>query len=189
MVVAPFDTELFGHWWHEGPRWLEVVLAKLTGDVQTVTASEFLERHPPPTTIALPEGSWGQGGHHWVWLNDDTRWVWDIVYRAEDAFREALHSATSPPPELARVLHQLARELLLLEASDWPFLITTVSARDYAEARVREHYAAFERLLTLLPRKQADLPPEDTAWLAAIEAQDAPFPDLDLAAWAEASHP
>src|SRR3989442_74876 len=75
VVVAPFDTELFGHWWFEGPRWLEAVLRKLEGQVEAATASSFLAEHPPRSTIRLPEGSWGQGGHHWVWLNDNTSWI------------------------------------------------------------------------------------------------------------------
>ena len=187
VVVAPFDTELFGHWWHEGPRWLDGVLRALTGDVRAVTASGFLDAHPQRSFVTLPEGSWGQGGHHWVWLNDDTRWVWDLVYRAEDAFQEALHSVGAHPPALVeRVLRQLARELLLLESSDWPFLITTVAARDYAEARVREHYAGFQRLLGIVKRlRTASISPDDAGWLASIEALDSPFPDLNLAGWSE----
>ncbi|HLE45381.1 MAG TPA: 1,4-alpha-glucan branching protein domain-containing protein, partial [Thermoplasmata archaeon] len=134
VVVAPFDTELFGHWWFEGARWLEAVLRGLDGEVSAATASESVLRSPPSSVVTLPEGSWGQGGHHWVWMNDGTRWVWEIVYRSEDAFLDLLREARRKRSGLVkRVLRQLARELLLLESSDWPFLITTVSARDYAE--------------------------------------------------------
>ncbi len=185
VVVAPFDTELFGHWWFEGPQWLESVLRRLEGQVEVATASSFLAKHPPRSAIRLPEGSWGQGGHHWVWLNDGTRWIWEEVYRAEDAFLEASRAARGQrKPIIRRILTQLARELLLLESSDWPFLITTVAAKDYAEARVKEHVGAFDRLRSMLPRaKDGTLAPEDLAWLAAIEASDSPFPDLDLKSW------
>ena len=185
VVVAPFDTELFGHWWFEGPRWLEAVLRNLETDVRAITASEFLESHPPRSIVTLREGSWGQGGHHWVWLNDDTKWVWERVYRAEDEFLEvtSIHRR-SRSPLVRRILAQLARELLLLESSDWPFLITTRSARDYAEARVKEHIAAFDRLRTMLGRaKDGSSAPDDGPWLAEMEKRDSPFPKLDPGSW------
>jgi 1,4-alpha-glucan branching enzyme len=185
VVVAPFDTELFGHWWFEGPRWLEAVLRKIEGRVVAATASDFLAAHPPRSTIRLPEGSWGQGGAHWVWLNDGTRWVWEAVYRAEDAFLDAAREAKGPTnPTARRILSQLARELLLLESSDWPFLITTVAAKDYAEARVKEHIETFDRLRTLMERaKDGALGPEDAAWLAAVEERDSLFPDIKPESW------
>jgi len=185
VVVAPFDTELFGHWWFEGPRWLDAVLRNLEDDIVATTASEALERTPPRTPISLPEGSWGQGGHHWMWLNDDTRWVWELVYSAEDAFLELLPSLRASDRDvLRRIAWQLARELLLLESSDWPFLITTVAARDYAQARARLHFETFERLAKMARQAVAgDLVAEDEAWLAEVEARDAPFADLDLAWW------
>ena len=188
VVVAPFDTELFGHWWFEGPRWLDAVLRGLQGEVAPVTASEHLLRTPPSSVIRLPEGSWGQGGHHWVWLNPDTTWVWEIVYRAEDAFVEVVKAARRHRGDVPRVLRQLARELLLLESSDWPFLITTVSARDYAESRVKLHAATFDRLLVLARSAMAgSLTPGDTAWLAEIEVRDPPFADIDVDWWAGAT--
>ncbi|HEY4704871.1 MAG TPA: DUF1957 domain-containing protein, partial [Thermoplasmata archaeon] len=84
-----------------------------------------------------------------------------------------------------RVLRQLARELLLLESSDWPFLITTVSARDYAEARVKLHAATFDRLLALARTAMAGaIPPVDEVWLREVEALDSPFPEVDPDWWA-----
>ncbi len=191
VVVAPFDTELFGHWWFEGLLWLEAVLRLLRGDVAAAAPSEYLARHPPRSAIRLPEGSWGQGGHHWVWYNDDTRWVWELVYRAEDAFADSLRAAGDRPrPETHRILRQLARELLLLESSDWPFLITTVAARDYAQARARLHFETFERLQGMARRSQEGaITDEDRAALGEIEARDGPFPDIDLRWWSEGAPP
>jgi len=163
------------------------VIRGLQGDVTPLTASAFLERHPPTSAIALPEGSWGLGGGHHVWSNDDTTWVWDLIYRAEDAFAE-FAAAAKPKrrPELKRVASQLARELLLLESSDWPFLITTRSARDYAEARVKLHADAFDRLLAVGRRVFAEpLTSDDEAFLRDLEARDALFPEIDLAWWTE----
>ncbi|HEV8594266.1 MAG TPA: 1,4-alpha-glucan branching protein domain-containing protein [Thermoplasmata archaeon] len=185
VVVAPFDTELFGHWWFEGPRWLEAVIRGLQGDAAPVTASDALKKSPPESVIKLPEGSWGLGGQHYVWLNADTKWVWEHVYRAEDEFLAIAKAAQRKRrDEVKRVVSQLARELLLLESSDWPFLITTASARDYAEARVRLHAEAFDRLLAMANRAMdGPLAPEDRAWLVEVEARDGPFPEVDLKWW------
>jgi len=143
-VVALYDTELFGHWWFEGPEWLYFVIKKLSaGPVKPMSAGGCLDRLPPESVISLPEGSWGQGGFHWIWLNDDTAWIWKKIYRIEEA-------AAVLTPRLdrldRRILKQFFREKFLLESSDWPFLISTWSARDYAENRAAEHY---ERALTL----------------------------------------
>jgi 1,4-alpha-glucan branching enzyme len=187
VVVAPFDTELFGHWWFEGPRWLEHVLRGLQDEVTPLTASEFLKKCPPTSTVRLPEGSWGLGGAHHVWRNDDTAWVWDLVYRSEDAFLAFLEAAKeNTSAELKRVVAQLARELLLLESSDWPFLITTQSARDYAESRVKVHAAAFDELLAVGRRAiEGSVTKKDEALLAELELRDPPFPEIDPGWWAE----
>src|SRR5207249_2901487 len=163
----------------------EAVLRKLEGQVDVVTASDFLAAHPPRSTIRLPEGSWGQGGHHWVWLNDGTRWIWEDVYRAEDAFLDVLRATRSrKDPTVRRIVAQLARELLLLESSDWPFLVTTVAAKDYAEARVKEHIGAFDRLRAMLERlKEGTLPPDDASWLTFIEERDSLFSDVNPELW------
>jgi len=143
-VVALYDTELFGHWWFEGPDWLYHLIKKLAASpIEPMTASGALERLPPRTVLSLPEGSWGQGGFHWIWLNDDTAWIWKKIYRIEEAAAALL---TRLDRLDRRILRQFFREKFLLESSDWPFLISTWSARDYAENRAAEH---FERALTL----------------------------------------
>src|SRR5207244_2323607 len=145
------DTELFGHWWFEGPTWLEAVLRKLEGHVDAVTASDFLAAHPPRSTIQIPEGSWGQGGHHYVWLNDGTRWVGEEAYSAEGVLTDAWRATRyRKDPTVRRIVAQLASELLLLEAAGWPFLVTTVAAKDYAVARVKEHVKALDGLRTMV---------------------------------------
>src|SRR5438046_8766473 len=114
--------------------------------VTPVTLGEALTIVRPRPRRARPEGSWGEGGDHRVWLNRETEWTWDRVYSAEAEWVEHLAAGVGGHPDLARVLAQATRELLLLEASDWQFLITTGAARDYAERRVAEHHAAFPRL-------------------------------------------
>lgn len=176
-VVALYDTELFGHWWFEGPEWLYRVIKKLAaGPVKPMTAGGCLERLPPETIISLPEGSWGQGGFHWIWLNDDTSWIWKKIYRIEE-------EAAALTPRLARLdrrlLKQFFREKFLLESSDWPFLISTWSARDYAENRAAEHY---ERALTLAVwlKEGRTLTAAEESLLRVFEAEDRLFEEVVL---------
>src|SRR5207245_1907337 len=114
-------------------------------DVPRMTLGEALESVPPRTTLSLPEGSWGEGGDHRVWLNRGTEWTWDRIYSAEAEWVGHL-ARLDGRPEVRRVITQATRELLLLQSSDWQFLITTGTASDYAERRVAEHYAEFKRL-------------------------------------------
>ena len=188
LVCSPYDAELFGHWWFEGPLWLEHVARELhRTDVTAMTLGEALAAVPARETISLPEGSWGEGGDHRVWLNRETEWTWDRVYSAEAEWVEHLRLAGDARPEWTRVLVQATRELLLLQASDWQFLITTGTARDYAERRIAEHYAEFKRLGEIARTLAAGEPltVEAATTLRRLEREDFCFPDLDLA-WAAA---
>ena len=194
IVCAPYDAELFGHWWFEGPEWLYRVVKGIAMNpaVDLVTCSEHLEAHTPGAAVSLPEGSWGQGGFHWVWLNEWTEWIWRDIYAAEADFpalaRQALESGDGV---LADIVTQAARELLLLEASDWPFLISTWSARDYAERRAALHYEAFARLAAMGKQRAegAEIGEDDAAFLKECQIRDNLFPDLDVRWWAEVEHP
>ena len=184
LICAPYDAELFGHWWFEGPTWLEEVGRLMArSPVQPRTLDEARTIHPPQESISLQEGSWGEGGDHRVWLNPETEWIWERIYEAEAALfdRAALH-LDSRQPLLPRLLAQAARELLLLQASDWPFLITTRSARDYAERRVVAHDRAFKRLVELIQRvsETGGLSSEDEALLREVEQTDNLFSHLTL---------
>jgi 1,4-alpha-glucan branching enzyme len=182
VVCSPYDTELFGHWWFEGPRWLQEVFTRLPqAGIVPLDCVTSLKTNPPEDTTTLLEGSWGEGGDHRVWLNHDTEWTWERVYSAEEEFWTLAkqHGPHAAGPG-RRLLAQLARELLLLQASDWQFLITTWAARDYAEARVAEHYATFTRLTQLLRHVAAGgtMPTADEEFLTAREAQNFLFPDV-----------
>ena len=190
VLVAPFDTELFGHWWFEGPRWLYHVLKELSGDgeVELMKGSGILEEHPPDQVISIPEGSWGEGGFHWIWLNPKTEWTWRHIYDAEKQFIDFIttnEAAIGNTPDLLRVIKQAARELLLLESSDWQFLISTWSARDYAELRLAAHYEAFKRLLRIAEVLVKEGKASDGDWLYVIdrEQQDDLFKDVDIGWW------
>src|SRR2546425_551166 len=182
-ICSPYDAELFGHWWFEGPTWLEHVARGFpAAGVTPMTLGEALAAMPPRATVSLPEGSWGEGGDHRVWLNPDTEWTWDRVYSAEAEWVGHLtRLAGKDTPELRRVLAQATRELLLLQSSDWQFLITTGTASDYAERRIAEHYAEFKRLCEMAQALEAGdtLSPDAEASLRRLEREDFCFPDLD----------
>lgn len=188
VVCSPYDSELFGHWWFEGPVWLEHVVREMArAGVTPMTLSEAREAVPPQGPLTLPEGSWGEGGDHRVWLNRDTEWTWDRVYSAEKEWVEHLRQGDGGNAELKRLLNQVSRELLLLQSSDWQFLITTGAARDYAERRVAEHYAEFKRLSEMAStlRGGEPLSIEAITTLRRLEREDFVFPDLDTS-WAQA---
>jgi len=188
VVCAPFDAELFGHWWFEGPRWIHKIVRRChaSDQVRPVTCSQHLAEHPPAGVVGLPEGSWGEGGFHWIWLNQWNEWTWRHIYECEDKFLDLLASHDGGgDPTLDELLKQAGRELLLLESSDWQFLISTWHARDYAENRVSVHYNDFKRLAALIEMYAArrTLSRAEKGYLEYVQARDALFPDLDLSAW------
>ncbi len=190
ILTSPFDAELFGHWWFEGPLWLEHVartMARADIAVALTSCSAYLDRHKPEGFLALPEGSWGKNGTHEVWLSPDTRWTWEYLYPAEVAVRDAASSEHwKGNAQGERILKQLCRELLLLESSDWQFLITTEAARDYAEDRFHEHLESFQAIEKMWQQHTAGdgLTEEDDALLQKIETQDSVFAHVDPSLWA-----
>jgi 1,4-alpha-glucan branching enzyme len=177
LISANYDTELFGHWWFEGVDWLAAVLRRLSESevVELTTASDFLEAHPPQTIINLPEGSWGAGGNHFVWDNADTHWVWPIIHDAENRMKAAVENYGSTGEDGKNVLNQAVRELLLLQSSDWPFLITTGQAKEYAIQRFQQHVERFNSLLDTLENGSPDEGLTKELW-----EKDKVFPDIDF---------
>jgi 1,4-alpha-glucan branching enzyme len=152
VIVAPFDSELFGHWWFEGLDFLEALYRRLAGGgpVRPVTAAQHLSRNAPRQAVRLAPGSWGAGGDHGMWLNAQTAWTWRRLWKLEDAFWDAAPKGLRAGPAWRAVVAQAARELLLAQASDWQFIISTGVAGDYAERRFVEHCEAAERLTAML---------------------------------------
>ncbi len=305
ILCSPFDAELFGHWWFEGPMFLEQVvrvLAEAGADypVQLINGSEYLRNYGAAGFLSLPEGSWGKNGTNEVWMNPETSWTWPHIYKAEHIVRdlategrwkegyaeghdfsgphhftrfpqgnvriskpsqaelegkedsegrpivpegEALpavdavpsevegpaveevvacavasapepgHSATlvtrtvsAPKPETKyvpdipplpkregstndtlplRIMKQLCRELLLMESSDWQFLITTQAAKDYAEERFVVHTDQFNQLHAIWKHweQHGHITEEQMAQLAYQEERDSVFPDIDPTLW------
>ena len=147
-IIAPFDTELFGHWWFEGPEFLGHVFEVMARakNLNAVSASDYLDNHPPAGEISLQEGSWGAGGDFSMWRNDRTAWTWTRLAELEETFWRVARPSLADQ-RLHHVLAQAARELLLAQSSDWQFIITTGAAADYAEKRFKEHCDQAEGLM------------------------------------------
>ena len=191
VICAPFDAELFGHWWHEGPAFLLEVARQLhhEASVQPRTLAQALEQTPADKAVTLPEGSWGAGGDHRVWLNDELRFYWEAAYRASDRFMDLWHRAPwATRPDVRELLTEAGRQLLLLQASDWPFVISTGGAVDYGLRRIFHHVGTFDDLCNgvedRLARPSDDLDPVVTDALGRSRLRDPVFADLDLSWWA-----
>lgn len=186
--VAAFDAELFGHWWFEGPRFLRDVILTLSNskEIKLMTAEEALYHHPPDKVMRLPEGSWGKNGDHTVWMNDRTRWIWEMEYRAENRMLKLLHELPwRTSDKIAALMQRAGRELLLLQASDWPFVIDSHGAVDYGIQRFAGHCTAFDRA-TLMAEDIAagrELTDLNRIELQEMDAHDNIFPDIDLNWW------
>ncbi len=179
LIMVSFDTELYGHWWFEGIEFIKQVVRKINNfipEIERLTAGEYLEKHPPVDTIQIPESSWGQGGHFYVWLNHLTEWMWPIIHGCEKRIIDIVSKYEKIPENklLHRALNQLARENLLLQSSDWPFLITTWQAKDYATERFKEHVERFEKIADMIEENKID----DNE-LKKIEAIDNCFSVID----------
>jgi len=190
-LVAMYDTELFGHWWFEGPEFLYEMARAMHNDpdMASVTGGDVIDEEPARHVIHLPEGSWGEGGYHYIWLNKDNHWTWERLYPAQKRMRRMANQYTGVG--VKPVVEQAARELLLAEASDWQFLISTWAARDYAEVRFEDHIDRFERLADLCDRLHEGgvMTTEDQEFLDDCRQKDAPFAEIDLSYWAKLDHP
>jgi 1,4-alpha-glucan branching enzyme len=179
LVVAAYDTELFGHWWFEGVDWLGTVLRAIGDDpgLRTTTLASRLDRHPPATRLHLPESSWGYAKGHASWVTEGTRPMWQRLRDAEVRARDALAGGRGPRD--ARV--QIARELALLTSSDWPFMVTRGNSSGYAADRVADHGDQLHRLCDAIEAgtvdhdevarvaARDDAPADVTALLAALD--------------------
>ncbi len=193
IMCSVYDTELYGHWWFEGPQWLYHVIKAMAQDPEIAlqTVPEYLDAHPATLPIDLPEGSWGEGGFHYIWLNEETAWSWKLVYETERAMID-LAQKYGGNEAAAPILKQAAREALLLMASDWQFCISTGGAKDYSEVRLRNHYDSFQALAGLVRRAAGEgLPLSAGDWKNVDEcaARDSVYPDTDPQWFAHVEHP
>jgi 1,4-alpha-glucan branching enzyme len=152
IIVAPFDAELFGHWWFEGPIFLEQFIRQAANerDFRLGTPSEYLAAHPTQQIIEPSTSTWGENGHLAIWLDPSNAWIYPHLHtaalRMNNLARRYAADGTKITGSSDRVLKQLARELLLAQSSDWAFLIKTGTAREYATERTIDHVTRFNRL-------------------------------------------
>jgi 1,4-alpha-glucan branching enzyme len=182
LIVAPYDAELFGHWWFEGPDWINFLLRKLCYDqqtVKTITVPEYLERHPK-LQVSQPTGSsWGYKGYCEVWLEGSNDWIYRHLHEAADRMVELAQNYSSPSSLQQRALNQAARELLLAQSSDWAFIMKTGTMVEYAVQRTHVHVLNFNHLYEQI--KHNDI---DETWLAEIERRHNIFPHIDYRLYA-----
>lgn len=176
LIASNYDTELFGHWWFEGINWIGKVLRHLANhpDVELTTAVDFIDAHPPEGVLHLPESSWGAGGNHFTWDNGDTNWMWGPIHECEERMQALADQFENPSDSERAVLSQTAREALLLQSSDWPFLVTTGQAREYAIQRFSQHVDRFNKLALSLEEGKPDVGYAEELW-----ERDKVFPNID----------
>ena len=178
IVVMPFDAELFGHWWYEGPHFLESFIRKAAlhaDELQLTTPGEYLETHPTQEVVAPAASSWGDKGYWGVWLDPANAWIYPHLHSAACRMTEIARAQPPDPPELtSRTLKQLVRELLLAQSSDWAFLIKTGTAKDYAAKRTTDHISRFNKL-----HEQLTTGSVDEQYLSDCEWRDNIFPNVE----------
>ncbi|HEV3025771.1 MAG TPA: 1,4-alpha-glucan branching protein domain-containing protein, partial [Pirellulales bacterium] len=182
LIVAPYDAELFGHWWFEGPDWINFLMRKMHFDqqtVKTITVPEYLDRHPKLQTAQPTLSSWGYKGYCEVWLEGSNDWIYRHLHEGADRMVELARSYGSPTQVQRRALNQAARELLLAQSSDWAFILKTGTMADYARERTRLHVVNLNHLYEQIKGNDIDEP-----WLTEIERRHNLFPDLDYRVYA-----
>ena len=182
IVTAPYDAELFGHWWFEGPRWLETVLRKAAYDqhaFETITPGEFLRLHPVLQEAIPAASSWGQDGDNSVWLSGENDWIYLHLQAGAERLQRLVALHPDATGTTLRALNQAARELLLAQASDWAFIMFRGTVVDYAVKRTRDHLSRLQRIDADLRAGTVD---ED--WLTDVESRDNIFPAIDYRVFA-----
>jgi 1,4-alpha-glucan branching enzyme len=183
MVVAPYDAELFGHWWFEGPLWLEAVFRKLhevQGPVRAATPVDLLSNDGPFQSARLFHSSWGYMGYSEVWLNNTNHYIYPHLHRAAGRMTELAKEHPHAEGLRLRALNQAARELLLAQASDWAFIMKTGTMAEYAHKRTRAHISRFTRLYEDIKANRVD-----EKFLCETEWRDRIFPELDYRIYAD----
>jgi len=186
VIVAPYDAELFGHWWYEGPDWIEFLFREIAANdsVGMTTPGEYLDEYPVNQQVQPCTSSWGWKGYHEVWLAGGNDWIYRRLHRAAGQMGELARSFGVANRLEGRALNQAARELLLAQSSDWAFIMKTDTAVQYAIERTRAHLGRFARLADDLKSGRID-----DAWLTDIEQRDNIFPDVDYRVYANGGGP
>jgi len=151
VVVAPYDAELFGHWWFEGPDFLEAVIERTAWSKSLqLSSADVVSKQFKADEVRVPAfSSWGEGGYGSVWINPEVDWMYPLFYEDVSIFQECFRKYRTGGFQ-GRVLAQMAREIALLQSSDWAFMIHNKSSESYARGRIEEHHENFKKLFKLL---------------------------------------
>ena len=181
-IVAPYDAELLGHWWYEGPEWLNFLIRKIAFDqeaIALITPSEYLALHPQNERCEPSFSSWGEGGYSAMWLNESNDWIYRHLSRMEERMSECARRFPGARGLLRRTLNQMARELMLSESSDWAFIMKSGTMVNYAVRRTREHITAFLQLHEGVVKNAVD-----EKLLTSLESHNNIFPHIDYRVYA-----
>lgn len=184
FINSPFDAELFGHWWFEGPLWLETVIRKIAqdDDIELMTPSAYLELQKETKFEQIDPvfASWGNNGFSEVWLDGSNDWIYPLIHGAIEKMEDLVERFPNERSLQERILNQAAREILLAEASDWPFIMYMGTTVSYATKRVKEHISNFNRIYNNFCRNEMD-----TEWITSIEKKNNLFPFIDYRIFAK----
>jgi len=178
LIVSMYDSELFGHWWYEGPEFLYYVfkLIDQSNIVSTMLPGEYLQQYPENQIANPPLSSWGFNGYNEFWLNDTNDWIYRHIHKCCERMIEMANKNRNLKESLCiRALNQAARELLLAQSSDWAFIMKTNTMSDYAVKRTRTHILNFNKIYEMIKDKKID-----GLWLSEIESRNNIFPDIDF---------
>lgn len=177
VIVAPFDAELYGHWWYEGPKFLEFLFRELAriNDVSSSTPSRVIESMESVQVTTPAMSTWGANGYNETWLNGNNDWIYPHLQEAESRMIEiATEHKDSTDPLYIRALNMCARELMLAESSDWAFIMTTGTTVEYAVNRTKTHLSRFLELYDAIKVHNID-----SKVLELYEWLDPIFPYMD----------
>jgi 1,4-alpha-glucan branching enzyme len=176
IIVSPYDAELFGHWWYEGPWFLDYLFRKTWHDQHSYSMThmaDYLREHPTQQVIHPAQSSWGYKGFHEYWLNETNSWIYPHLHKAAERMIELSRREATDELE-TRALNQAARELLLAQSSDWAFIMRTGTMVPYAVRRTRSHLMRFQKLYEDVLQGKID-----AGWLEKVEAIDNIFPAIN----------
>jgi 1,4-alpha-glucan branching enzyme len=177
IIVAPYDAELFGHWWYEGPDWLNFLIRKIAFDqknIKLVCPTDYLDEYPKNQVIIPSLSSWGYKGYSEFWLEGSNAWVYRHLHKASERMSELVRIYPDAKGLVLRALNQALRELLLAQSSDWAFIMNTGTHVSYAVERTKNHLLNFTKLYNQIKSNSIR---ED--WLGGIENKNNIFPNID----------
>lgn len=160
IIVSPYDAELYGHWWFEGPEWIDFLFRKIHHDqdtVKTITPGEYLKLYPAFPVMTPSMSTWGYKGYNEVWLDGCNDWIYRHLHKMAEIMVQAAKDYQNPSNLERRILNQMARELLLAQSSDWAFIMKTGTFVSYAVNRTVEHVSRFHTLHDQMRKGNVDV--------------------------------